>query len=146
MHPPISKRLLKLATTSALGLAALIAGCEQNLVSRDFDPDISDDRPYWSEAALARHATTKPAPAAQLNVSIDNFSFNPPTLTVRAGATVTWVNRDDVPHTVTADDKAFASKTLDTDDQYSRTFDAPGTYPYFCAVHPHMTGRVIVVK
>jgi plastocyanin len=82
-------------------------------------------------------------PAAP-SVAIDNFSFNPATITVPAGTTVTWVNHDDVPHTVTANDKAFTSKAMDTDDRFTHQFTQPGTYPYFCAVHTHMTGTVIV--
>ena len=78
------------------------------------------------------------------DVAIDNFTFTPATLTVLAGTTVTWVNHDDVPHTVTANDKAFTSAALDTDDRFSHTFTAPGTYSYFCTVHPHMTGQIIV--
>jgi plastocyanin len=79
-------------------------------------------------------------------VSIDNFTFTPQSLTVSPGSKVTWVNHDDVPHTATASDKprAFDSGALDTDQQYSHTFDKPGVYPYFCAVHPHMTGTIIV--
>jgi plastocyanin len=77
-------------------------------------------------------------------VKIDNFTFSPASVTVKVGTTVTWVNHDDVPHTVTANDKAFGSKALDTDESFSHQFSAPGTYPYFCAVHPHMTGQVIV--
>jgi plastocyanin len=87
------------------------------------------------------------APASQPagpSVSIDNFSFSPTTITVLAGTTVTWINHDDVPHTVTANDKGFASKAMDTDDQFSHRFVTPGTFAYFCAVHPHMTGQVIV--
>ena len=86
-------------------------------------------------------ATVAPAP---VDVRIDNFTITPPELTVPAGTPVTWVNHDDVPHTVTADDRTFTSRALDTDARYSRTFAAPGTYPYFCAVHPHMNGRVVV--
>ncbi len=77
-------------------------------------------------------------------VKIDNFSFTPQTLTVRPGTTVTWVNKDDVPHTVTSTEKKFKSPALDTDEQFSFTFSAPGTNNYFCSVHPHMTGRIIV--
>ncbi|HWH68891.1 MAG TPA: cupredoxin family copper-binding protein [Candidatus Sulfotelmatobacter sp.] len=77
-------------------------------------------------------------------VTIDNFSFTPQTLTVRAGTKVTWVNKDDVPHTVTSVDKRFRSRALDTDEQFSFTFSAPGTYTYYCSVHPHMTGKIIV--
>ena len=77
-------------------------------------------------------------------VTIDNFSFMPATLTVPAGTTVTWVNRDDVPHTVASDDKKFRSQALDTDEKFSHTFSDAGTYAYYCSVHPKMTGKVIV--
>ena len=61
-----------------------------------------------------------------------------------AGTTVTWVNGDDVPHTVVATDKAFRSKVLDTDDRFAFTFTRPGSYSYFCSIHPHMVGKVVV--
>ena len=77
-------------------------------------------------------------------VSIDNFSFTPREITVAKGTTVTWTNRDDVPHTVVTPDKAFRSKALDTDDQFSFTFNDAGAYSYFCSVHPTMTGKVVV--
>src|SRR5262252_10138879 len=78
-------------------------------------------------------------------VSIDNFSFTPQTLTVKAGTTVTWTNRDDIPHGIASDNKAFTrSKALDTDDSYSVTFTTTGTFKYFCYIHPHMTGTIIV--
>jgi plastocyanin len=79
-------------------------------------------------------------------VVIDNFKFEPRQLTVTAGTKVTWVNRDDVPHTATSTSrpKAFDSKTLDTDQQFSHLFMTPGTYAYFCAVHPHMRGEIVV--
>ena len=81
-----------------------------------------------------------------LEVKIDNFSFGPVTLTVPVGTAVTWTNRDDIPHTIvsTDDPKAFKSKVLDTDEKFSLTFSKPGTYPYFCSIHPKMTGKVIV--
>lgn len=79
-------------------------------------------------------------------VKIDNFSFGPSTLTVAVGTTVTWTNRDDIPHTVvSADDpKVFKSKVLDTDEKFSFTFTKVGSYPYFCSIHPKMTAKVIV--
>ena len=82
--------------------------------------------------------------AADAEVKIDNFTFNPPRLVVKAGTTVTWNNADDIPHTVVASGKAFRSKTLDTDDKYTFTFTTPGTYEYFCSLHPHMTGSIVV--
>jgi plastocyanin len=84
--------------------------------------------------------------ASTAEVKIDNFSFGPAALTVPVGTTVTWTNRDDIPHTVvsTDDPKAFKSKVLDTDEKFSFTFSQAGTYPYFCSIHPKMTGKVIV--
>jgi len=77
-------------------------------------------------------------------VKIDNFSFGPGTLTVPVGTTVTWTNRDDIPHTVVSTEGAFKSKVLDTDEKFAYTFSKAGTYPYFCSIHPKMTGKVIV--
>lgn len=100
-------------------------------------------------AVLAgRQATTAAATAAPTvagaEVKIDNFSFTPATLTVAAGTEVTWINRDDIPHTVVTDDKAVKSKALDTDEKFSYTFTKPGTYSYFCSIHPKMKGTVVV--
>jgi plastocyanin len=78
-------------------------------------------------------------------ITIDNFSFAPPTLTVAAGTEVTWVNHDDIPHTVVSEDKTtFKSRALDTDEKFSFTFSKPGTYTYFCSIHPKMTAKIIV--
>ena len=77
-------------------------------------------------------------------VVIDNFTFGPPELTVAVGTTVKWVNHDDIPHNVVNKDKVFRSKALDTDDSYSFTFASAGTYDYFCGLHPHMQGKIIV--
>jgi amicyanin len=85
-----------------------------------------------------------PAFAADAEVMIDNFTFSPQTLTIKAGTKVTWTNRDDIPHTVASTTKAFKSPALDTDDTYSFTFTTAGNYEYFCSLHPHMTGTVVV--
>jgi plastocyanin len=77
-------------------------------------------------------------------VGIDNFTFNPQQLTVKAGTTVIWTNKDDIPHAVAAVDRSFRSKTLDTGDSYTVTFTVPGTFKYFCSLHPHMTGTIVV--
>jgi plastocyanin len=77
-------------------------------------------------------------------VKIDNFSFGPQTLTVPVGATVTWTNSDDIPHTAVSTDGVFKSKVMDTDEKFSYTFTKAGTYPYYCSVHPKMTGKVVV--
>jgi plastocyanin len=92
-------------------------------------------------AALIELADAQDASVA---VAIDNFTFNPQTLSVKAGTTVKWTNNDDIPHAVAAVNKQFRSKTLDTDDSYAFTFTAPGRYEYFCSLHPHMTGTIVV--
>lgn len=88
-------------------------------------------------------ASALPTPAT-MAVAIDNFAFGPTDLTVAVGTTVTWTNRDDIPHTVVSTEKVFKSKVLDTDEKFSFTFSTPGTYPYFCSIHPKMTGKVVV--
>jgi plastocyanin len=82
--------------------------------------------------------------AASRGVTIDNFSFSPTPITVPVGTTLTWTNHDDVPHTVVSDDQQFKSKALDTDEKFSHTFDKPGTYSYFCSIHPKMVAKVVV--
>lgn len=77
-------------------------------------------------------------------ITIDNFTFTPPELTVAVGTTVKWVNHDDIPHSVVDGNKAFRSKALDTDDAYSFTFASAGTFSYFCGLHPHMQGKIVV--
>jgi plastocyanin len=77
-------------------------------------------------------------------VKIDNFSFSPPVLTVRPGTDVRWINQDDVPHTIVSTEQKFKSDAMDTDSSFSHTFTEPGTYEYFCSLHPKMVGKVIV--
>jgi plastocyanin len=77
-------------------------------------------------------------------VKIDNFVFTPPELTVAVGTTVKWVNHDDIPHSVVEKNKAFRSKALDTDESFSMTFTTAGAFDYFCGLHPHMVGKIIV--
>jgi plastocyanin len=88
-------------------------------------------------------AGAQPKPET-MEVKIDNFTFGPAALTVMVGTTITWTNRDDIPHTVVSTDKVFKSKVLDTDETFSFTFSTPGTFPYFCSIHPKMTGKVVV--
>ena len=83
-------------------------------------------------------------PAGGASVKIDNFSFGPADVKIPVGTTVTWTNNDDVPHVVASDDKLFKSKALDTDDHFSFTFTKPGTYMYYCSIHPKMTAKVLV--
>jgi plastocyanin len=80
----------------------------------------------------------------QTEIRIDNFNFSPEVITVPVNSKVTWINKDDVPHVIAEDNGMFKSKALDTDDSYSVSFTKPGTYEYFCAVHPKMVGKVVV--
>jgi amicyanin len=96
-------------------------------------------------SALAGDILVAKAQSPTAAVSIDNFTFNPPTLKVKAGTMVTWINKDDIPHGIAAVKNTFPrSKAMDTDGSYSFTFTTPGTYAYFCYVHPHMTGTIVV--
>jgi plastocyanin len=85
------------------------------------------------------------APTATATVRIENFTFDPPTLIVRAGTKVTWINQDDIPHTATSATRAFGSTALDTGEQFTFRFDEPGSYAYFCKLHPHMQGMIEVL-
>lgn len=89
-------------------------------------------------ASAAAHAGN------EVQVTIKSFAFGPDSIEVPAGTTVVWVNKDNEPHTVVSDGKLFHSEALDTDERFSVTFDKPGTYGYFCTLHPHMTGKVVV--
>jgi plastocyanin len=82
--------------------------------------------------------------SATAEVKIDNFTFGPQTITVPAGTTVTWTNKDDIPHTSVSTEGVFKSKVLDTDEKFSYTFTKAGTYPYYCTIHPKMTGQIVV--
>jgi len=81
---------------------------------------------------------------ASTEIKIDNFSFTPATISVTAGTTITWINRDDIPHKVMGSNDEFKSKVLDTDEKFSYTFSKAGTYSYFCSLHPKMTGQIVV--
>lgn len=97
-----------------------------------------------SQPPSAFAASTNSQAATETVVKIDNFNFSPATLTVPVGTTVRWTNADDIPHSVVSDDKIFKSKALDTDDQFTYTFTKPGTYGYFCGLHPKMTATIVV--
>jgi amicyanin len=91
-------------------------------------------------------ASESPAPQGGTAVSISDFKFNPATLTVPVGTTVTWTNQDEEPHTVAAKDGSFHSPGMDTHATYSFTFTTPGSFDYICSIHPFMTGTVVVTK
>jgi amicyanin len=124
----MKKTMLKVVVCAALvAVAGWVAGSRTHLF-----------------AAAAGTPTVNPPANAPVEVKIDKFNFMPGDLTVAAGTTVTWVNHDDVPHTVRNNDGTIKSKALDTDDKFSMTFDKPGTYEYFCSIHPKMTAKVVV--
>jgi plastocyanin len=95
-------------------------------------------------ALFAPPAVAEPAATADTEVKIDNFTFAPQHVTVKPGTTVTWINEDDIPHAIASTSKAFRSKVLDTNDKFSFTFTTAGVFEYFCSLHPHMTGTIVV--
>jgi plastocyanin len=95
-------------------------------------------------AGAAMLLTATRAFAADAEVKISNFTFDPPVLTIKAGTTVTWTNADDIPHVVSEKDGKFRSGALDTDESFSQSFATAGTVEYFCAIHPRMTGKIVV--
>jgi len=99
-------------------------------------------RSTMASAAKTFNTAAEDKPTAQ--VKIDNFVFSPNPLTVAVGSTIRWTNQDDIPHNVVSDDKSFKSKALDTDETFTYTFTKPGTYTYFCSIHPKMTGQIVV--
>jgi plastocyanin len=117
------------------GFMMYLSGCERH------EAETSATASNYSTATATPQI---PAASADVGVTIDNFTYKPQKITVQAGTRVTWINHDDVPHTVTANDGQFRSGALDSDQKFVHQFDRPGTYPYFCSVHTHMTGTVIV--
>lgn len=93
---------------------------------------------------VASAASLRAQGAEKAAINIDNFAFGPDTLTISPGTTVTWTNRDDIPHSIVEVNDRFRSKALDTDGSYSFTFTQSGTYDYICGLHPHMKGKIIV--
>ncbi len=92
-------------------------------------------------AQRAQHEADGADPA---RIAVDNFSFSPATVTVPVGTTITWTNHDDIPHNVVSPEQKFKSPVLDTNETYAHTFDAAGTYKYYCSIHPRMTGQIVV--
>ena len=94
--------------------------------------------------AVATALPAASAHVAETEVKIDNFAFAPQRVVVKAGTTVIWINDDDIPHTLASSTKLFKSNALDTKDKFSFTFTTAGAYEYFCSLHPHMTGTIVV--
>lgn len=150
----LERKLLLVTVTSLLSLflaACGQGGADSSAMSKT--QSAPDAPPNSGTETSKMEMPVKPSPAASKElptrsspneVNVENFSFQPGTLTVMAGTSVTWVNHDDVPHTVYENDKRFKSGTLDTDAKFSYTFTSPGTYSYYCSLHPRMTGQIIV--
>ncbi|MDX6578136.1 MAG: hypothetical protein QOE96_4089 [Blastocatellia bacterium] len=148
----LKREFLLVIATSLLSL--FLAACGQN----GADSSASTETQSPPAPTVSRNSNTEmskmgvpakpgkdlPTPSTANQVMVENFSFQPGTLTVKAGTTVTWVNHDDEPHTVNENNKTFKSGTLDTDAKFSYKFTSPGTYSYFCSLHPRMTGQIIV--
>lgn len=131
----------------AVGSAALLVAVVQVSVAHDMSSARDMSEMHMSDMHIADTAAPKQTAAVEPNtITIDNFTFGPQTITVTAGTTVTWINHDDEPHTVVNEGapRLFKSQALDTDDKFAFRFDKPGTYQYFCSIHPHMTGTVVV--
>jgi plastocyanin len=118
----MKRACLNLGIAAAVLMIAMIAGRSRTLAT----------------AAVENKAS------GEIAVGIENFAFSPGTITVPAGSTVRWINQDDSPHNIAAEDKSFKSKTLDTGDNFSYTFAKPGAYKYYCSLHPRMTGTILV--
>jgi amicyanin len=146
-------RAVTLATGAVLLLAACSTPAPDTRPTVNFGSGVSvtpgmpgmSGPPSTTAAPAATSSSTGPAaPVAGNAVTIDNFKFDPATLTVPVGSAVTWTNKDEEPHTIAAKDGSFHSPTLDTKGTYSFTFTNPGTYDYICSIHPFMTGTVVV--
>jgi plastocyanin len=96
------------------------------------------------ESSMTAAASAEASTDSAAEVKIDNFAFTPGAVTVKAGTQVTWINHDDIPHTVDSTQGKFKSAALDTDDKFQFRFTEPGEYPFYCRMHPKMTGKIIV--
>jgi plastocyanin len=122
------------------GIVLFGAGCGPSSV-----PPVSVPRPATSAPEVSQPKTETAVPEAKnRSIEISSFAFNPASLTVKVGTTVTWTNQDSAPHTVVADDGSFASQKFSKGESFNFIFTKPGTFQYFCSVHPSMRATVIV--
>jgi len=133
----------KIVIIAALGLSSILL-VQWNKLSTAADMSHSAESMAAHRAAPAAPVQTAEKAAAANEVIIDNFAFAPASLTVSVGTTVTWTNRDDDAHQVYATNDLFKSSPMDTNDKFSFEFKAPGTYPYYCRLHPQMKGQIVV--
>lgn len=148
----LSRLALSYSTSSsvaALGVLLFLTACGPASTSQADPhppaaaPTVSTERPL-TRTPVPSNGSGGVTAATGPQVTLNNFTFTPQTITVKSGTTVTWVNHDDTPHTVTSADHLFGSSALDTDDQFTYRFSATGTFQYFCTIHPRMTATVIV--
>lgn len=142
-----------LATVTAAGLFGL-AACSSPAPAASSTPDsmpgmvpgqsMPGTMTMSAGGPPSSHTDSNAAPTATDTVSITNFAFSPGTITVKAGTTVVWTNKDQDAHTVTATSHAFGSQPLNTGDTFRHAFASPGTYSYLCTIHPFMTATVVV--
>jgi plastocyanin len=143
-------------STAVLAFSVLLAGCSASPPTAQPSvtfgsnaggtPGMSGMPAMSGAPAPTGPSTGSPAAVGGDAVTIDNFAFAPATLTVKAGSTVTWTNRDDEPHTVAASDGSFHSPGMGTGATFSHTFSTPGTFDYVCSIHPTMHGSVVVTQ
>jgi plastocyanin len=133
----------KIVIIAALGLSSILL-VQWNKLSTAADMSHGAESMAAHRAAPAAPVQTAEKAAAANEVIIDNFAFAPASLTVSVGTTVTWTNRDDDAHAVNSTNDLFKSSPMDTNDKFSFEFKAPGTYPYYCRLHPQMKGQIVV--
>ncbi len=145
-HRQILSNPRGLARVFGVAALALLSACAPapSAANNNAAPVPTPTMDMSSVPTSAAAPTAAAIPVTGPHVTIANFTFSPATLTVPTGSTVTWVNQDDTAHTVTSVDKVFGSQGLDTGDTFTFKFSKPGTYAYFCTIHPEMTGKIIV--
>src|SRR5882757_7517989 len=146
---------LLVAAGAAAGIT-LVAGCGSTHSSAATKPagssapgtsmPASSSMPGMSMPASGSASKAVGAPVTTNAIAIQNFAFSPATVPIKAGTTITWTNRDQDAHTVTATKRSFHSATLNTGDTFRHTFTTPGTYEYLCTIHPFMTATIVVTK
>jgi plastocyanin len=125
-------------TWSAVALVVIVAAMTIGGASA------SSGSEHGGASGMVQAPSADTSPDLAVEVKIDNFAFTPGVITVKSGTRVTWINRDDIPHTVDSTQGKFKSAALDTDDKFDFRFTEPGEYPYYCRMHPKMTGKIVV--
>jgi plastocyanin len=133
----IRNEIIRIATLALFfgAVAVAIVGC--------FALNGGDAKTQTKTVANKHAVDEQPAPG-EVRIVIEDFVFKPAEITISPGTKVTWINKDEAPHTATSVDKKFNSGGLDTDDKFSYVFNDAGEFPYFCALHPHMKATITV--